>query len=134
MAVAWQFWVFFAAMHPLLKPAIWIGEVLHSSPGPSIEFQGGDFMPWSFVAGNVAVIGALAFSKRLSGFVNVALLGLFINFVGLGLEGALRHGEYHPNPTPIPTPDPDPNQARSTTVSTTSHSMTASRAAPPTSR
>ena len=95
MAVAWQFWVFFAAMHPLLKPAIWIGEVLHSSPGPSIEFQGGDFMPWSFVAGNVAVIGALAFSKRLSGFVNVALLGLFINFVGLGLEGALDNGEYN---------------------------------------
>ena len=76
-------------MHPLLKPAIWIGEVLHSSPGPSIEFNGGDFMPASFLLGNVAVIGLLTFKKRLSGALNVALLGLFINFVGLGLEGAL---------------------------------------------
>ena len=120
-------------------------------------------MPYSFIAGNVLVLGLLAsnpnpnphphpnpnpnpnpnpsqvlgllaFSKRLSGALNVALLGLFINFVGLGLEGALHNREYNPNPTPIPTPDPDPNQARSTTVSTTSHSMTASRAAPPTSR
>jgi hypothetical protein len=90
-----QFWVFFAAMHPLLKPAIWIGEVLHSSPGPSLEFNGGDFMPISFLAGNVVVIGLLAFNKRLSGALNVALLGLFINFVGLGLEGSLDNGEYN---------------------------------------
>ena len=27
LSMASQFWVFFAAMHPLLKPAIWIGEV-----------------------------------------------------------------------------------------------------------
>jgi hypothetical protein len=90
-----QFWVFFAAMHPLLKPAIWIGEVLHSSPGPAIELFGGDFMPISFIVGNVAVLGLLAFNKRLSGALNVALLGLFINFVGLGLEGALDNGEYN---------------------------------------
>ena len=90
-----QFWVFFAAMHPLLKPAIWIGEVLHSSPGPALELFGGDFMPYSFIAGNVLVLGLLAFSKRLSGAVNVALLGLFVNFVGLGLEGALDNGEYN---------------------------------------
>ena len=108
--------------------------MLHSSPGPAIELFGGDFMPYSFIAGNVVVLGLLAFNKRLSGALNVALLGLFINFVGLGLEGALDHGERNPNPTPIPTPDPDPNQARSTMASTTSRSMTASRAAPPTSR
>jgi len=43
----------------------------------------------------VAVLGLLAFNKRLSGALNVALLGLFINFVGLGLEGALDNGEYN---------------------------------------
>jgi hypothetical protein len=105
--------------------------VLHSSPGPALELFGGDFMPYSFIAGNVLVLGLLAFSKRLSGAVNVALLGLFVNFVGLGLEGALDHGEHKPTPTPTPTPDPNPNQARSTTASTTSRSTTASRAAPP---
>ena len=41
------------------------------------------------------MLGLLAFSKRLSGALNVALLGLFINFVGLGLEGALDNGEYN---------------------------------------
>ena len=130
--------------------------MLHSSPGPALELFGGDFMPYSFIAGNVLVLGLLAskpdpnadpdpdpdpdpsqvlgllaFSKRLSGAVNVALLGLFVNFVGLGLEGALDHGEHKPTPTPTPTPDPNPNQARSTTASTTSRSTTASRAAPP---
>ena len=40
-----QFWAFFAAMHPLLQPAIWIGEVLHGSPGPTV----GDVMPVSCV-------------------------------------------------------------------------------------
>ena len=69
--------------------------MLHSSPGPAIELFGGDFMPYSFIAGNVVVLGLLAFNKRLSGAVNVALLGLFINFVGLGLEGALDNGEYN---------------------------------------
>ena len=139
--------------------------MLHSSPGPAIELFGGDFMPYSFIAGNVVVLGLLAsnpnpnpnpnphrnpnpnpnpnpsqvlgllaFNKRLSGALNLALLGLFVNFVGLGLEGALDNGEYNPNPTPIPTPDPNPNQARSITASTTSRSTTASRAAPPTSR
>ena len=138
--------------------------MLHSSPGPAVELFGGDFMPYSFIAGNVLVLGLLAsnpdpnadpdadpdpdpdpdpsqvlgllaFSKRLSGAVNVALLGLFVNFVGLGLEGTLDHGEHEPTPTPTPTPDPapdpNPDQARSTTVSTTSRSTTASRAAPP---
>ena len=69
--------------------------MLHSSPGAAIELFGGDFMPYSFIAGNVVVLGLLAFNKRLSGALNVALLGLFINFVGLGLEGALDNGEYN---------------------------------------
>ena len=69
--------------------------MLHSSPGPAIELFGGNFMPISFIAGNVAVLGLLAVNKRLSGALNVALLGLFINFVGLGLEGALDNGEYN---------------------------------------
>ena len=44
------------------------------------------------------MLGLLAFKKRLSGALNVALLGLFINFVGLGLEGAFRRSSknnYH---------------------------------------
>ena len=150
-------------MHPLLKPAIWIGEVLHSSPGPAIEFNGGDFMPISFLVGNVAVIGLLAFNKRLSGALNVLLLGLFINFVGLGLEGELGsrselrarshtltthpHTQHQTHPhtltvalAPIPavtltlTLTLVPTQARSTTVSITSRSTTASKVAPRTKR
>ena len=69
--------------------------MLHSSPGPAIELFGGNFMPISFIAGNVAVLGLLAVNKRLSSALNIALLGLFINFVGLGLEGALDNGEYN---------------------------------------
>ena len=147
--------------------------MLHSSPGPAIELFGGNFMPISFIAGNVAVLGLLAhpnpkpnptanpnpnpnpsqvlgllaFKKRLSGALNVALLGLFINFVGLGLEGALTLSPAlalglaltlttltSTSTSASPTLTLTLTQARSTTESTTSRSTTASRAAPPTSR
>jgi len=78
-----KFWLFFAVTHPVLQPAVWIGEVLHGSPGPQIA----DVMPYSFLLGNVVVLGILAWSAAARTALNVALLGLFINFVGCGLEG-----------------------------------------------
>ena len=86
-----QFWLFFAAMHPILQPVLWISEVLHGSPGPKI----GDILPYSFLLGNVVAIGALQFVPRLRTAVNIALLGLFINYVGTGLEGTNGLGDYN---------------------------------------
>jgi len=86
-----QFWFFFAAMHPLLQPALWISEVLHGSPGPQIA----DLIPVTFLIGNVVALGALAKVPQLRTAVNVALLGLFINYVGAGLEGSNGLGDYN---------------------------------------
>ena len=86
-----QFWVFFAAMHPLLQPAVWIGEVLHGSPGPVL----GDIMPYSFIALNVVVLGALTVSSKLKTATNIALLAAFIHYVGCGLEGTKELGDYN---------------------------------------
>ena len=86
-----QFWVFFAAMHPLLQPAVWIGEVLHGSPGPVL----GDVMPVSFIALNVVAIGALSFLPKLKTATNIALLAAFIHYIGCGLEGTKELGDYN---------------------------------------
>ena len=79
-----QFWAFFAAMHPLLKPAVWIGEVLHSSPGPQL----GELLPLTFVAGNALVVFLLVTQSRFRTALNASLLALFIHSVGCGLEGS----------------------------------------------
>ena len=86
-----NFWAFFAAMHPLLQPAIWIGEVLHGSPGPQL----GDVMPYSFIAGNVVVIGLLLTFAELRTTLNFALLAAFVNYVGCGLEGTQDLSDYN---------------------------------------
>ena len=78
-----RFWLFFAAMHPLLKPAVWIGEVLHTSPGPALGL-----LPLTFIAANALVIGALFKLPALRGALNVALVGAFISYIGAGLDGA----------------------------------------------
>lgn len=75
-----RFWTFFALMHPLLKPAIAIGEVLHSSPGPVL----GGIVPASFVLLNLLALGVLAKSHQLRASLPVVCLGLLINFVGSG--------------------------------------------------
>ena len=86
-----QFWAFFAAMHPLLQPAIWIGEVLHGSPGPQIA----DVMPYSFLALNVVAIGLLTFVAELRTTLNFFLLALFVHYVGCGLEGTKDLADYN---------------------------------------
>jgi len=78
-------------MHPLLKPAIAIGEVLHGSPGPVL----GDIVPVSFILLNVVVLGAIAASSQLRSALLVSSLGLMINFVGCGLEGQYDLSEYN---------------------------------------
>jgi len=86
-----QFWFFFAAMHPLLQPAIWIGEVLHGSPGPQL----GDVMPVSFVLLNVVVLGALSTFGELRTAANFALLAAFVHYVGCGIEGTGDLSDYN---------------------------------------
>jgi len=86
-----QFWAFFAAMHPLLKPAVWIGEVLHSSPGPQL----GELLPVSFLAANAVVISLLVTQPRFRTALNAALVALLINFVGCGLEGSGNLADYN---------------------------------------
>ena len=83
-----QFWFFFAALHPILQPAIAIGELLHASPGPLIGI-----IPASFIAVNVAALTLLAVKSRLRSAVNVLLFALFINYIGSGLEGI--EGDYN---------------------------------------
>lgn len=86
-----KFWILFAVAHPVLQPAIWIGEVLHGSPGPQIA----DVMPITFILGNVAVIGALSTFAELRTALNLSLLALFINYVGCGLEGTKGLADYN---------------------------------------
>ena len=70
------FWLFFAVMHPLLQPAIWISEVLHTSPGQPEYMLG--LLPASFVVGNVVVLAALALLPKLRAAGLAAVIALFI--------------------------------------------------------
>lgn len=58
---ALNFWIFFAVGHPILQPILALSDVLHGSPGPKIA----DLIPITFLAGNVIVIAAVAFSKEV---------------------------------------------------------------------
>ena len=90
-------------MHPLLQPAIWIGEVLHGSPLLPTdlvpELKGidplGDIMPISFIALNVIAIGALTTIAELRTALNIWLLAAFINYIGCGLEGTKDLADYN---------------------------------------
>ena len=87
------FWLFFAVMHPLLQPAIWISEVLHTSPGQPEYMLG--LLPASFVAGNVVVLAALALLPKLRAAGLAAVIALFINYVGSGLDGTVNQAAYN---------------------------------------
>jgi hypothetical protein len=78
---ALNFWTFFAAMHPVLTPVLWISEVLHACPGPRI----GGLVPVSFVALNALVIWLLSNSKALGTLLNAGLLAGLLGTVGGGL-------------------------------------------------
>ena len=78
---ALNFWTFFAAMHPVLTPVLWISEVLHACPGPRI----GGLVPVSFVALNGLVIWLLTNSKALGTLLNAGFLAGFLGTVGSGL-------------------------------------------------
>jgi len=52
-------------------------------------------MPVTFILGNIAVIGALSTFAELSTAFNLALLALFINYVGCGLEGSGDLSDYN---------------------------------------
>jgi hypothetical protein len=88
-----KFWTFFAAMHPLLQPALWISEVLHSGvwPGPSL----GGLVPVSFAALNVAALGALGSSAKVRNGLNGLLLASFVGYVSTGLAGAGSPSAYN---------------------------------------
>lgn len=85
-----QFWIFFAIGHPLIKPAVAIGEVLHSAPGPLIGL-----LPATFVAANLAVLALLAAVPKARSAAAVAVVALTVNFVGCGLEGTVNQGDYN---------------------------------------
>jgi len=86
-----KFWILFAVAHPVLQPALWISEVLHGAPGPQVA----DLLPISFLLGNVVVLGALAKLPQARNALGVAVVGLFINYVGSGLEGTNGLGDYN---------------------------------------
>ena len=78
-----QFWTFFAAMHPILKPVLWISEVLHASPGP----RAAELVPWTFVGLNVVALGLINRVAVVRTLVNGALAALFLADIGSGLSG-----------------------------------------------
>ena len=115
---ALNFWVFFAAGHPVLPPILWISDVLHGSPGPMI----GDLVPITFILGNIVAIAAFTFSKevraqrlsiqltndiilahtvaflfvqKIKNAVNVAALFAFLSYVGAGLDGQAGLGDFN---------------------------------------
>lgn len=81
-----SFWTFFAVTHPLMKPAVAIGEVLHSSPGPVL----GDIVPASFVLLNLIVIVALSLSPQVHALHSPADLLHFSPLARITL-GAVAH-------------------------------------------
>jgi hypothetical protein len=87
---AFRFWAFFAIGHVLIKPAVWIGEVLHTSPGPLVGV-----LPLSFLAGNAVVLGLLATQPKLRSALSVLALAATINFVGSGLDGTVNNADYN---------------------------------------
>lgn len=86
-----NFWIFFAVAHPLLQPILWISDVLHGSPGPMVL----DLVPASFLAANLLLIGASAWSKEFRGALNMAALSAFLTYVGAGLDGQAGMGDYN---------------------------------------
>ena len=88
---ALNFWIFFAAGHPILQPILWISDVLHGTPGPQIA----DLVPVLFIAGNVAAIYAFAAVKEVRNAVNIAVLGAFLGYVGAGLDGTAGLGDFN---------------------------------------
>lgn len=87
---AFRFWAFFAIGHVLIKPAVWIGEVLHTSPGPLVGV-----FPLSFLAANAIVLGLLAIQPKIRSAVSVLALASAINFVGSGLDGTVNNADYN---------------------------------------
>ena len=88
---AFNFWVFFAVLHPLLQPILAISEVLHASPGPSIA----DLIPVTFAAGNLLVIALLSRFKDFRNAANIAALSAFFAYVGAGLDGQAGFGDFN---------------------------------------
>ncbi|KAG8466481.1 hypothetical protein KFE25_002237 [Diacronema lutheri] len=86
-----KFWAFFAAMHPLLQPALWISEVLHASPGPLL----GGLVPASFALLNGAALALLARSERARGALNALLFASFVGYISAGLDGAGSPSAYN---------------------------------------
>ena len=85
-----RFWAFFAIGHPLIKPAVWIGEVLHTAPGPLVGL-----LPLGFVLGNLAVLALLATQPKVRLAAPVVSAALLVNFVGGGLEGSVSSSDYN---------------------------------------
>jgi len=88
---ALNFWIFFAVGHPILQPILWISDVLHGSPGPSV----GGLVPITFILGNVVAIAAATFSKEIRNAVNVAALFAFLSYVGAGIDGTAGLGDFN---------------------------------------
>jgi hypothetical protein len=88
---AMNFWIFFAVLHALLQPILWISDVLHGSPGPMVL----DLVPASFLGANLLFIGVSYWSKEFRSALNVAVLSAFLTYVGAGLDGQAGLGDYN---------------------------------------
>lgn len=88
---ALSFWFFFALLHPILEPVLWISEVLHSSPGPLVA----DLVPVSFIAANILVIAVSVRFEEVRTVATGALAAAFLAYVGAGVNGDGNMGAYN---------------------------------------
>lgn len=88
---ALNFWIFFAVGHPLLRPILWISDVLHGTPGPKVA----DLVPVLFLIGNAVVIAAVTASKEIRNGLNIFALAAFLSYVGAGLDGKAGLGDFN---------------------------------------
>jgi len=86
-----NFWVFFAVGHAILQPILYLSDVLHGSPGPLI----GDLVPATFILANVVFLTAFSISQEIRNVLNIVLFSLFLNYVGVGLDGKGGLGDYN---------------------------------------
>ena len=88
---ALNFWVFFAAAHPILQPVLGVSELMHGTPGPRV----GGLVPVLFLLLSGWGAWAVASFSELAVSLNIFVFAAFINYIGSGLGGTNGMGDFN---------------------------------------
>ena len=88
---ALNFWIFFAAAHPILQPVLGISELMHGTPG----YRVGGLVPVLFILLNIVGILVITTFSEVSLALNILVASAFINYVGSGLDGTNGMGDFN---------------------------------------